>query len=105
MREDKIKLHLQGEQHQAAIAIDLEEADIRASFAREESDKEAGIAELHKIMLFLVKHNLPHTTLLEELVDLVLTIDTDKLVNIRKGKSTTYTGQASIQKHLQTMSN
>ena len=57
----------------------IEETEKKAN-----SDAIEGAAELLKILHFVIKHNLPHTTLFEPLVDLILSINQEKIGKIRR---------------------
>lgn len=105
LREDKVKEHLTKHQHQEALRLELaKQKEIDTAMKTSEEKGVNGAIELQKVLHWLVKHNLPHTTLFESLVELVLAVDQDLLASVHKGGNAKYTSPQVVGELLTTMS-
>ncbi|KAH3837697.1 hypothetical protein DPMN_111098 [Dreissena polymorpha] len=63
--------------------------------------KKARLLLMHKVLFFLVQHNLPHTTLFKPLVDLCVELSATNLSFLNKAKNTQYTSLRIVGQFLQ----
>ena len=102
IRLDVIIAHEQSEMHKQALFRELSAVNGIDKAYDEFSKKEVdALKDAQTVLFFLIKHNLPHHTLFEPLVNLCISLGASNLPFLFKGKNATYTSSASVNEFLQ----
>ncbi|XP_046571837.1 zinc finger protein 862-like [Haliotis rubra] len=102
IRLDKVSLHENSPMHQDAISHEEEEAvSIKNAFRNFSGQEKAALVDAQKVLYFLIKHNLPHTTLFGPLIDLCIELGAPNIANLYCGKNASYKGHRAIQEFVE----
>ncbi|XP_045187150.2 zinc finger protein 862-like [Mercenaria mercenaria] len=109
LRLDKVTTHENSDQHQSAVKLETEsQLSIEQSFSDRtplnEKEFEAVVCAT-KVVHFLVKHNIPHTTVYEEFIKFAVEeLKSPILANLSRSKNAKYTSQTTADELLSAMS-
>ncbi|XP_067648851.1 zinc finger protein 862-like [Haliotis asinina] len=102
VRLDKITLHENSQMHQEAVTLENDDAmsihDIFHSYSEQET---SSLVDAQKVLFFLIKHNLPHTTSFGPLIELCAELGAPNIAKLSHGKNATYTGHSTVQEFLE----
>ncbi|XP_045207438.2 E3 SUMO-protein ligase KIAA1586-like [Mercenaria mercenaria] len=109
LRLDRVTDYERSDQHKDAVKLETEDQmTIENSFNEKTplSDKEfEAVVCASKVIHFLVKHNIPHTTVYEDFIDFAINkLKSPVLANLSKGKNVTYKSCATPEELLTAMS-
>ena len=109
-REDKIKAHMRSFSHKEASKLQAEAEEsartggIRQSFETSITiERKAFIAAL-KVMHWLAKEEIAHTTKFESLISLAINIGAKELKALSKGANATYTSERTMHEIIEVLS-
>ena len=98
-RLDKVVNHETSEQHQEALRLETgSQLNIETSFNESVNQEEfRAISAAMKCLHFLIKHNIPHTTLFKEFINFATDeLKCPDLQHLSKGKNAQYTSNSMI---------
>ncbi|ELU18619.1 hypothetical protein CAPTEDRAFT_194628 [Capitella teleta] len=101
-RKDKVKLHLKSQQHRDAITMAASEGSLDRLSKDADNHRTEGIAEMMKVMHWLVQHNIA-TSLFEPLIELIVKIDSAKIKKVRIAKNATHTSTSTANEFVDSM--
>lgn len=101
-RAETIQLHETSSMHMDAMNCELHSQPSLPELVDNVNQKEfAALIDSQKVLYFLIKHNLPHTTLFKPFIDLCIELGATNLPYLNKGKNATYTGHQVVNEFLQ----
>ena len=107
LRLDKVVNHETSEQHQEALRLETgSQLNIETSFNESVNQEEfRAISAAMKCLHFLIKHNIPHTTLFKEFINFATDeLKCPDLQHLSKGKNAQYTSNRMIDEFISAMS-
>ncbi|XP_067682730.1 E3 SUMO-protein ligase KIAA1586-like [Haliotis asinina] len=88
--------------YQEAVKLEKDDAmsihDIFHSYSEQET---SSLVDAQKVLFFLIKDNLPHTTLFGPLIELCAELGAPNIAKLSNGKNATYTGHSTVQEFLE----
>lgn len=101
VRKSAIRTHMEGEPHKEAVVFEATAAvtssSIEASLVREEEVNRQALTTSMKVLYFLCKEEIPHTTKFEPLKKLMKDLGVDVLNFLDKGDNAKYTSERHVQ--------
>ena len=109
-RKDKLQAHALTGSHKQAAQLEVEAEEearhggIVKAFEKTVSIERKAFVSALKIMHWLAKEELPHTTKFESLIKLVIDLGGQQLKALNKGNNAKYTSERTIQEMIQVLS-
>ncbi|XP_067670753.1 zinc finger protein 862-like [Haliotis asinina] len=102
VRLDKITLHENSQMHQEAVKLKKDDVmSIHNIFHSYSEQETSSLVDAQKVLFFLIKYNLLHTTLFGPLIELCAELGAPNIAKLSHGKNATYTGHSTVQEFLE----